>query len=116
MLVRIQLLQIEPQFLQQRAAIGIILEFLQPLPGDVERGVARHHVANEALARLPIGKLRDDGFRIRRQHQIGGDSALVNFRDAAVEFVEIRRIGPVRAEIDQRAIAQRRPGSSHENG
>src|SRR5271156_3557213 len=94
----------KPQLLQQLATIGKVFKFRQTLPGNVESRIACDDIANEALTRLPVGKKPGDAIRIGREHQIASDSSLVNFRNPPVKLVEIRRIRPIRAEIDQSAI------------
>ena len=116
MLVRIQLLQVESKLFQQRAAVGVVFEFFQTLPGDVERSIARHDVANEALSRLPIGKQAGDVGRIGRQNQIDREAALVDGKHARGR---VRRSRPDSAGRDQDKRACGRPHcpeSSRENG
>src|ERR1700687_2242547 len=104
MLVWIQLLETEPEFLQHRAAVGVIFELLQALPGDVERRVAGHDVSNEAFARLPIGKQADHVSGIGGQYEIGGEAALVNRQHTRVQLIEVSWIRLVGPKINEAAV------------
>ncbi len=55
MLIRIELLEQQADLLHQLEAVLVFFEGIDNLPGDVEGRVARHHVADEALAVLPSG-------------------------------------------------------------
>src|SRR5882724_4113211 len=55
-IVRIELLEIDSQLLQQLAAVAVLFKFLQPVPSDVECCIARDDIADETFSRLPIGK------------------------------------------------------------
>src|SRR5258708_35839750 len=99
MIVRVELLEMKPQLLQQFTAVSVFFKFLQAVPGDIQRGITGDHVADEALSGLPVGKKAGDVVRIGCQDEIGGDSTLVNSLDSLVEFVEVGRIWLVRPQI-----------------
>src|SRR5260370_21173216 len=98
-------LEVKHQLLQQFAAVSVLFKFFETVPCDIQSGIARDHVAYEALARLPIGKQAGDVVRIGCQDEIGSDSAFVNSCDSLIEFVKVGRVWLVRPEIHLRAIA-----------
>src|SRR5580692_4566677 len=111
MLVGIQLFEIEAQLFQQRAPGWVVFELLQALPGDVEGCVARDDVSNETISRLPIGKQGGDVVRIVGQNQINGEPTLVDGKNAAVQFIEVRRIGLIGSSINPPVV-----GGSSQDG
>src|SRR5205814_202537 len=53
MLIRIELLEQPPDLLQQLAAVLVLLERVDTLPGDVHRTIPRDQIADILLAILP---------------------------------------------------------------
>ena len=105
MLVRIELLQIAAELFQQRAAVRVILELIDALPGDVHRGIAAGDEADEAAAIIGRGEQLRQRACAAGEDQVGDDSLLVEVADARVEAaeeIEIRRA--------VRELAAERPG------
>ena len=95
MAVGVGLLEQRADFLQQRAAVGVLFELLHALPGDVHGGVAGHHVAHIALALLPLGKELREVVGVAGQDEVGDDALGVHVADALVEGAEVGGVGAV---------------------
>src|SRR5437867_956768 len=67
----------------------MILEILDPAPGDIQRRIARDQIPQVALALLPAGKQLSERVAATGEQEVHRNSLLIDVADAVVELAKI---------------------------